>query len=343
MAVQSKRRQAACAGAEATGPPQFERHEVGGLLSVAHLFPRSSGRTGIYVLHFQVGDAYVGQSLDVVGRWAAHRRRWDDITRIDFCRAPRKNLDITERELIRAYQQRGQALRNITHTTGSLVGDSDLDYVIEPSQQHAWLNDGEELPDVEERVRDDELRNLKRAAYARLTARDDFNMIQFVLNCYVQLTVPRPRATELTFWALSAMPSTNASTWPRVATLSVNKMETLVMCHPKGAPQDLRCFINISGSALQQAAGSLSKFLKSHPAAYSDGIGRYESSGGDALTIQFEHPWQLFETLLSDDSSLLNAARSLNLQLMRKGPTVQWRGHCFDLADHVVTPLDEEG
>src|SRR4051794_29522803 len=56
MGVQSKGRQAVSAGSRATAPLQFERHEVGGLLSVAHLFPRTSGRTGIYVLHFQDGE-----------------------------------------------------------------------------------------------------------------------------------------------------------------------------------------------------------------------------------------------------------------------------------------------
>jgi hypothetical protein len=35
---------------------------------------------------------------------------------------------------------------------------------------------------------------------------------------------------------------------------------------------------------------------------------------------------------------VLAAARRLNLDLMRKGPTMHWRTHCFDLADLVLSP-----
>jgi hypothetical protein len=40
------------------------------------------------VLTFAGGECYVGQSLDVVGRFAEHRRRWQDIIAVDFYRVP---------------------------------------------------------------------------------------------------------------------------------------------------------------------------------------------------------------------------------------------------------------
>jgi hypothetical protein len=323
------------------GQLTFESHDVSGLLSVAHLFPGSQGRTGIYVLHFEDGHGYVGQTLDVVGRWAAHRRRWPDMVRLEFARVTKAHLDTTERSQIHARQGTGLSLRNVTHALGNPIAESDLDWVVEPSQQHAWLtHDAWQLADVEVRVDDRRQRLSKRSQYQKLARRQDFQAVEFTLRTYVQLCVPRPRATELTFWALSALPATNRSTAPRLAALSINKMETLVLGHLKDNPEVIWSFINVSKTALTDAAGSLKSFLASTPTASSDGKGRYEASGYDAIPIYFDHPAAIVMTLI-ENPALLHAARALNMRLMRKGPTFQWRGHCFDLADHAVVEFED--
>src|SRR4051812_19361097 len=91
---------------------QFDRYDVSGLFSIAHLLPRSKGRTGVYVLGFSDGERYVGQAVDAVSRFATHRRRWSDIVSFDFCRVPPGGLDQVERDTIAEYQRRGH-VRNI--------------------------------------------------------------------------------------------------------------------------------------------------------------------------------------------------------------------------------------
>lgn len=319
----------------------FESHDVSGLLSVAHLFPKSSGRTGVYVLHFANGEAYVGQAVNVVSRWAAHRRRWNDIACLEFTRIPRSRLDEVERSQIRA-RQATISLRNISHARGSIQGKTDLDLTITHSDQFAWLNqDDFDIPDTDERVDLPSLRIANRGKYRHLRQRDDFDALCNALTNYLVLTVPCPRATELTFWALSALPSTNRSTLPRLAAVSINTMETLVIQHEKGDPENACGFINISKRALEEVGTTPQQLVKRHPYASSDGQGRYATSGYEALTVFFQDLDALNCMLVGDDS-LRHAAQALNLHLMRKGPTLQWRGHCFDLAEEVLRYEEEE-
>jgi hypothetical protein len=315
----------------------LESHGVSGLLSVAHLFPKSKGRTGVYVLNFANGESYVGQSLNVVARWQSHRRRWEDIVSTEFARARRTDLDEVERSLIRSKQACGTPLRNISFALGSDVAESDLDLVINHADQFAWLSN-EEFDFAEsddEHVEDDELRLAKRANYEKLAARDDYEILIALFRLYIGATIPRPRATELTFWALSAMPGTNRSTWPRLAALSINTMETMVIGHMKAEPTAWWGFVNISRSALEESGSSLDEFLQRNPYAYTDGAGHYATSGGDAITIQFDRVYAGILDALSDEA-FIHAASALNLRLMRKGPTLQWHGHCLDLADDVI-------
>jgi hypothetical protein len=65
----------------------------------------------------------------------------------------------------------------------------------------------------------------------------------------------------------------------------------------------------------------------------------YEAAGGDVVGLHFAHPRAMLDAFTVAKSPFVPASRALNLRLMRKGPTVQWRGHCFDLADRVVQPV----
>ena len=61
--------------------------------------------------------------------------------------------------------QRGRhPLRNVTHALGPLA-ESDLDPIVTPEAQDAWLNEDDELSDVHERADDREQRQKFRARY----------------------------------------------------------------------------------------------------------------------------------------------------------------------------------
>ena len=71
------------------------------------------------------------------------------------------------------------------------------------------------------------------------------------MHMYVLATVPRPRQTERTFWALSAMPATNRKR--RFTTLSINKMETVFLVDfgdGKRGEGPVGGCINVSASAV---------------------------------------------------------------------------------------------
>ena len=214
------------------------------------------------------------------------------------------------------------------------TASSDLDLEVERSDQLAWLTEAAWLEDTPERTDDPGQRAAKHGQYSGLAKRPDFELLKDAVRSYVQLCVPRPRATELTFWALSAMPSTNRSTWPRLLAVSINKMETLVIGHYKGEPERHWGFVNVSARVLGERIGSLDAIADLYDCSlhYRD----YEAAGGDVLGLDIDDPAALAKYLGAPSSPLVAAARELNLGLMRKGPTFQWKGHCFDLADHVV-------
>lgn len=82
---------------------KVERHQIDQLRSVAHLFPRSKGRQGLYALEFADGQRYIGQTVDIVGRLSAHRRTWPDISSVEFSRvSQRGELNAGEQEWIRS-------------------------------------------------------------------------------------------------------------------------------------------------------------------------------------------------------------------------------------------------
>ncbi|MFG1627819.1 GIY-YIG nuclease family protein [Kribbella sp. NPDC049227] len=311
--------------------PQFSRHNVSGLYSVAHLFQQGK-RCGVYILEFGNGERYVGQAVDVVRRFGAHRRNLGDITFLEFSPCKPAELSDLEVRMIRQQRARGHQLRNIVHGLGPL-GDSDLDPLVLPSEQHAWLTSPVEEPPADGvRADDDVQRHRHRAKYEQLRREPAFPLLAEILNWYVPVCLPQPARTERTFWALSALPGTNRTRQAhRLCTLSVNKMETFFLV--VGEVDGERFFgggVNLSLRTLTEQAGALSSLKRRHQ-HLSFARTAYESGGGDVVSITFTGIEAYFD--LWDVPGAVDAARTMNLMLMRKGPTFQWRSHCYDLAD----------
>lgn len=321
---------------------KFESHQVHDLNSVAHLFPRNKPRCGVYVLTFDDGERYVGQASNIVGRFAAHRGRWNDIRTLDFTRVPGRSLDAVERDLIRDHLQ-CSTLRNITHALGTGTRDEvpDLDLIVDESDQIAWLTGEEPSEDVADRVDDTELRPKGREKYHRLSTHVLGPRAVRLTRLYVHSTMLRPRATELTFWSASAMAATNAAHSPRLIAVSVNKMETFVLGWEKYQPDQMWGFLNVSKSAMCERYGSPAEFVRPRQDWLDfDEDSGYESGGSDVLRLYVNDDSRMLELLAPEDGDVgvVRAARRLNRMLMRKGPTLQWRWHCFDLADQLVEP-----
>ena len=101
---------------------KFKRWDLEDPATVAAIF--SGCRRGIYVLHFENGERYVGQATDVVTRYSTHRHGsrhhtpWTDIVAIEFWEVPEGDLDAPERETIERYRSQ-HVLRNKTFNFGA--------------------------------------------------------------------------------------------------------------------------------------------------------------------------------------------------------------------------------
>jgi hypothetical protein len=108
-------------------------------------------------------------------------------------------------------------------------------------------------------------------------------------------------------------------------------METLFLVAGEvGGDRYLGGVVNVSLRALTERAGGLGSLRQQHR-DLSFHRPKYESGGGDVLAISFVGVHGYLSVW--DIPGAVDAARALNLMLMRKGPTLQWRWHCYDLAD----------
>ncbi len=324
----------ACAGGVGVGAialPGYEILDVRGLRTAVHLLPRSSGRCGVYVLVFTDGDRYVGQALDVVVRFAAHRRVFgDEIVGLAFLRVEPDRLDVVERAEIRRLHEAGLPLRNVVDTPGRL-GATYLDELVPRAEQHSWLTSPRRHDcDLTTRREASNLRSRHRSRFDRLAADARFAVLCQPLRRYVLEALPFPERTELSYWALSAIPSTNRHTYPRLFTLSVHTLETLFVYTPRHEPDTVTFRMNVDRGVLLERWGSFRR-LMSHMPDLDAHIADHYRARPDTAALQTFLP-DRFLRLLSIPG-ILPAARRLNLDLMRKGPTTHWRTHCYDLAD----------
>ncbi|MGC5288945.1 GIY-YIG nuclease family protein [Micromonospora sp. DT231] len=306
------------------------RLKVDGLNSIAHLLPKARGRCGVYELAFADGQCYVGQAVDVVTRFCAHRRTWSDIMEIVFERVVRSQLDEVERDQIRRREAAGAQLRNVVHTTGRL-GASELDVLLPPSEQRRWLADHQPREiRLRDRPNDSVLRHRSHHRFKRLQADPRFTdeLARFV-GTYLRVGMPMSELTELSYWTLSALPATNAATYPRLLTVSVHALETLYIYHEKHTPQKLHIRLNIDGAAAKSHIRTRLKLALMQPVEARNRI------RPGVLGLHFTSIRSALDALTQP--AIIKAARQLNLDLMRKGPALNWKTHCPDLVERVLS------
>lgn len=314
--------------------------DVRGRYSVAEQFPKSRGRCGIYLLEFTSSLFYIGQAVDVVRRFAQHQHNHHDIVRLRFQHVNASNLNAVEQELIHRAEALGVRLTNVIFIS-VVQGEKDLDLLITPAEQAMWLDDPASLAldDARHPLNEDDVRRLRlRKQYCKLEEKTVFEPLLDLLRRYVNLVLPAPVRTELSHWSVSCLPSTNKSYAPRLAVINVYKMETLVVCFDKADPQRIWGFVNMARTPLQTKRLGL---LRARYRWFRDERvmlrkPHYRSAGPDKLQAHFNSFAQA-HTLL-DDPVIQRAMRQLTLNLMRKGPNLQIRWHCYDLADQILAP-----
>jgi len=294
---------------------------------------------GIYVLHLAGGTCYVGQSVNIIQRLAQHRRTYAAIEQISILplRRDKALLDTCEVETIRALERAGVALLNIVHASIS-IQSSAFDLVVPPHEQRLWVDsDTLRLPESGATLGavSAELRAKTAERLARLQERPDQAELLELLRSYLRACVLCPERTEAAFWSVSCFPSTNPSSWSRLACFSMNTMEVFVVLYNRRAPDLLAAFINLSKEALRQTYPTDSALRRRHPLAKLRQLD-YAAAGLDQLNVSVEGREALCQLL--GDPAVLRAARLLNLHLMRKRGNLFRQYHCYALAEALLGP-----
>lgn len=284
-------------------------------------------RCGIYVLHFATGEFYVGQAIDVARRFLDHRKNHPDICRVSFKSVDREDLDDAEVEAITRFERAGFLLRNIS-LTSVVQGERELDALIPRERQERWLHDLEDPSFGGYRHDLGDLRRKYERRFARFAELPNAEEISQVLRAYIWMTIPDPIATELDFWSVSCLPPTSGGTLR--ARVNIFKQEVAAFWDYEG----VFCFEwQVARSLLERKYfGKWSTFR-----LHFQGVGLvypwhfYPSGGADQMRIGVYSSKRAHDILKR--SAIIRAMRTLNLRLMRRGPTWNNRFHCPQLAD----------
>lgn len=284
------------------------------------------------MLEFSNGERYVGQSRDVVRRLADHRRRFHDVVAVRFCPVPPNDLDSAERQMIQREVDSGSHLRNVDLVSQTWA-DCVLDQVVDRDVQADWTHGGPQTHVDDTRMLIAKRRHRTAGLYRRMQELHDFGSIFHDLCVYADRIIPWPSATDGRFWTVSAMPGTGRTrTLRRLTAVSCGKVETFVVLEDREEAQAW-WFLNVQHDIVHSR--DIPRDLRS---AFTT---RTYRSTGPVDVINGGVPGTL-AAWLERVPGLESAARSLALQLMRKGPSLFARFHCDDLVDDILLQLDEE-
>ena len=314
--------------------PQGRLLDVSDMDSLASCFAGGQSRCGVYRIRFSNGDAYCGQTKDMVTRFNKHHRTYDDIVAVEFFPMPAEDLNEAERALI-SESERDTSLRNVM-LTGRPRGEGDAMFV---SVEGKTIK----LPWDKERAKGAaaSLEEATDKRFLQLLSHPEIDLIRYVLGWYIAETIPDPAASARQLWTVSCMPSTSRTkAQQRLLTLSCGNLEVLYIIASRtldveGDDYFVEVVINTS---LDEAP---EKFFDPEAKAFSRWLvenGRYQAEE----VTRFVFPLQNLALLLDKEiefpqyKNLLAAAYELNVRLMRRGSTMYSRFHHERLAELLI-------
>jgi hypothetical protein len=308
--------------------------------SIADVLP-SKRFCGIYVLHFVNNEYYVGKAVDIARRYQQHHKTWGDIEKISVKKVDKLDLDGEEYRIINLLESYGYCLRN-KELVSVLRGTSDFDTLMPPEEQEMWLKDLSYTFSTKDRVQDDKLRKQYREDYRRFEEMPVAAAVTQVLREYVKLGIPAAPSTQKDFWSCSCLPK---GTLPPLVRVNIFKQEVFAV-GSQANEFHVRIFLARSPLMADHTGSFLGRpftivysrfgFWKIR-AKYFLNLGRtvgtLPSGGQDQIGLVV---YGLDNALgFINEPIILSAIRLFNLNLMRKGHNLNFRSHCFDLADRL--------
>lgn len=286
-------------------------------------------RCGIYVLRFEPiegkpDEAYVGQAVDVLERFATHRRRWGDILTLEFARCGRDQLDDFERRTI-DFVGKSASLRNIL-LTDRPGGWGDLEVTASDGRSALLPWERERRTTVAEEPADSPL-----ARYWRLRAMPQYEDLRGLLATYVHETVPEPVFLAGGAFSVTALPKTAERRSDfRLCTVNCGSIETL-----------FARLITVAGQTRVQVHVNLHPDtdltrVAAIPAASTEEA-TYRSMPSTMVVAQTLELARYLLTL----PELLEGAYLLNTALLRQGGRRYGKFHNHAFADDILTAIHD--
>lgn len=320
--------------ATAMGFPPLD--PVSSLFSIAHLFGTTKNRCGIYLLTFGNGVFYIGQAVDVVRRFAQHRRNHDDMIGFSFKPVLQGELDDVERAHIFRAESLGLILSNAVHVT-NIIGDTDFDLVVPVDEQGLWLSTRPAAPTADLIGPKIILPEAQQVRYSKQFSRFNAHPLSAralaLVKTYLSQCVPMPRRTEYSFWSVSCMPA-GSGAWPRLLCVSAAVMELFVVGWERQDSKSLWSFVNVAEDILLERWKSLDALAKAFP--FVEIVRRQYRDAGQHQVGLHVYDGDAMEALLSN-TGISRAAAVLTVRVMRKRATIYGKYHCPQLADAALS------
>ena len=313
-------------------PLFFTRYSMEDSAPVSALFAmaESGEMCGIYILEFEDGARYVGQTVNIIRRYADHKRTHGDIVAFGFAPCRRERLDAHERTAI-VHEQRGHSPRNnmLTDQPGGR-GDLEIEMAVGARLTLPW-----------ERFRrstvSEEPRQSKDGRFWQVAERRDYGRIREELARYVHETIPSPSRTGGLLWSLTAFPSTRKNKdRRRLFTLNAGSVEVLFVTEwdLENGGTELEWTMNLWPEELPSKLEALKgRWLRR---ATSQESNNYRSAG-PVLSLDCAGTDTFSKAL--DQSFILDAAYRLNVTMMRRSTTVFAKHHNHAFAADILREI----
>jgi hypothetical protein len=295
---------------------------VQGRASIADLFRRGQ-RCGLYVLHCSAGEHYAGKAVDVTRRYIQHRKIHTDIEKIAFKSMAEERLAEEEPRVIQTLETLGFLLRNVQFTNFPLHSP-DLDTVIPPEEQAQWLQDVRYRNMSGNRAVGPVQRRKYARRYQRFRGLPHAAEVAHVLRKYIQVGIPSPFSTEMSFWCCTCLPPYRTPGVVVYSRICVHTQEVFTA----GTAEDVPFFSwHLAQSPIKEV---IDRLRKQYSLTCFDH--QYKAGGTDQLNVEIRGSVGDALALL-DEPKIVLAIRRFNLALLRKGPSINSLYHCMDLAD----------
>lgn len=318
--------------------------DVRDLTSLAPAFKKGESRCGVYRLHFANGEAYPGQSKNVVNRFASHRRKWPDVVAIDFFPVPADQLNEAEQFLI-TETERDYSVRNIL-LTNRPRGNDVTEIVTSNGSTVALPWERERSKGAAQSYADSIDQKL-----VTLLRHPVFPEIRSLVGWYIAQTLQDPAGTVGQLWTVTCLPSTNrTSTEHRLLTVSCGNLETLFIVASKSVDYandpDAFVRVHLNTARFEDEEKLMDPQREEHQDPNDPDLIRafarwhvYDVAYRGERVTSFEFGLDSLLGIIDGDidfphlDELLAQAFNLNTRLMRRGSTMYTRFHNEKLAD----------